>query len=78
MNQERRFRAVQPALALARINDGDRKKGWGGRAWSCVDSMVQYLYLLFLLAKTLHGVFRALQFKARLDGLQSKPSVGRL
>jgi len=78
MFQVRRFRVVQPTTALASINDGILKKRWGGQAWSCVDSMVQYLVLLFLLAKTRHGVFRELHFKARLEGRQSKPSVVRL
>jgi hypothetical protein len=55
MIQMRRFRAVpeysnpqglndgQPASALASINVWDDGEGWCGQAWSCVDSMVQYL-----------------------------------
>ncbi|MGY2185350.1 hypothetical protein [Pseudomonas sp. SDO5591_S426] len=55
MIQVRRFRAVQassdpqgssneqPASALASVIDGELRKNWGGQAWSCVDSMVQYL-----------------------------------
>jgi hypothetical protein len=80
MFQMRRFRVVQPAMALASVNDGIREEGWGGQVSSAMRGMVQYLGLLFLLAKTLQGVFRELRFrhvfKLRLDGLQSKPSVG--
>jgi hypothetical protein len=57
--QARRFRPVLAcvndeqtvsalAQALIRDSSGERCKGRGGQAWSCVDSMVQHLFIVLI------------------------------